>query len=125
MRPPSPPSSFLFVLSIGISGCTAGGGTPTNEAPEEAELAVHTGTLQHWTHKTTLALDTRNPALADFYLHELGEIIEAIQEEVLTYEGHPVTELTDRLLVPRMEALDEALCERAWPTVDERVNGLA
>jgi len=118
--------SVLLLLVIGLGWCTAEGeGAAPEKAPSDAELAVHMADLQRWTHKTTLALDARNPALADFYLHELEETLETIQEEAPTYEGHPVGELTDQLLVPRVEALDQALDERAWSSVDERVNALA
>jgi len=119
------PLILLLLLVLGISACTADGEEAADEAPEEAELAVHMANLQRWTHKTTLALDARNPALADFYLHEMEETVETVQEKAPTYEGYRVADLTDQLLVPRVEALDEALDEQAWPTVDERVNELA
>lgn len=82
-------------------------------------------TLQHWSHKTALALEARNAALADFYLHEMEETIETLQEEAPTYEGHAVGDLTEKMLVPSVEALDGALDDRAWPTVDKRVQALA
>lgn len=125
MRHLSRSLSLLLLLLIGISACTSEEEATANEAPEEAELALHMAHLQRWTHKTTLALDARNPALADFYLHEVEETVETIQEEASTYEGHRVADLTDQLLVPRVEALHKALDERAWPTVDKRVKALA
>lgn len=97
----------------------------TEEEHEEAELALHMTRLQRWTHKTTLALQARNPDLADFYLHEMEESIETIQTEAPTYEGYAVSELTEKMLVPRVKALDEALDDRNWEAVDARVGELA
>lgn len=115
---------LLFFLAVGSNGCTSDQGRAA-EAEEEAELAIHMANLQRWSHKTVLALDARNPALSDFYLHEVEETIETIQVEAPSYEGHPVAKLTEQLLVPRVEALDRALDERTWSVMDARVRELA
>lgn len=117
---------FLSVLVIGGMACT----TERDEsdpgpATDEPELAQYMRTLQHWSHKTALALEARNAELANFYLHEMEETLETLQTEAPTYEGHPVGDLTKKMLVPSVEALDGALDDRAWPTVDERVQELA
>lgn len=115
----------LFLIS-GSLGCASQETEGTaEESPEEVELASQMADLQRWTHKTVLALDARNAELADFYLHEVEETVERIQEDVPTYEGHPVAELSQQILVPNVDALDKALDERAWPTVDARVQELA
>jgi hypothetical protein len=117
--------SVLLLLILGSSACTATGGAESTGEGEEVELASRMGDLQRWAHKATLALDARNPTLADFYLHELEETVEGIREEVPTYEGHPVADLTDQILKPRLEALEASLDERAWATVDRRVKELS
>lgn len=123
---PSYSWSVLLLLVLGLSACTAEGGKEAApDSAEETELAVHMADLQRWSHKTALALQARNPALADFYLHELEETVETIQEEAPTYEGHPIADLTDQLLVPRVEELGRALDERSWSLVDKRVNQMA
>ncbi len=96
-----------------------------HDEAHEAELALHMTRLQRWTHKTALALDARNPALADFYLHEMEESIETIQAEAPTYEGHAIADLTESMLVPSVEALDAALDDRDWDAVDDRIGALA
>lgn len=98
----------------------------TAESPDEdPELALYMARLQRWTHKTTLALQARNPTLADFYLHEMEESIETIQTEVPTYEGYAVADRTEEILVPTVEALNGALDERDWEVVDNRLSSLA
>lgn len=119
------------LLLIGtVVACSASDGNETGdespeEAAEEAELALHMARLQRWTHKTTLALQARNPELAEFYLHETEESIETIQSEAPTYEGHAISTLTDEMLVPSVEALDGALDDREWAAVDARLDDLA
>lgn len=116
---------FTVLLLAGGLACTSGEHAPEEAASEEPELARYMMDLQRWSHKATLAMEARNKPLADFYLHEMEEAIESMQEEAPTYEGHQVADLTERMLVPSVEALDEALDDRAWPTVDKRVQSLA
>lgn len=118
----------LLAMFLGVGGLACTGDPSESEAghaADEPELARYMMTLQHWSHKTTLALEARNADLADFYLHEMEETVETLQAEAPTYEGQAVGDLTEEMLVPSMEALDGALDDRAWPTVDKRVQELA
>ena len=122
---------IALVFVVGTGGCVSSEGDTSEQASkaaeeaEHAELALHMSRLQRWTHKTALALQARNPALADFYLHEMEESIETIQTEAPTYEGHPIADLTEEMLVPSVEALDGALDDRDWDAVGERLQNLA
>lgn len=125
-RTPLPWALLAIFLAAGGLACTADTGESVAEhASGEPELARYMMDLQHWSHKATLAVDARNAELTDFYLHELEETIEALQEEAPTYDGQPVGDLTGKMLVPSVEALDRALDEEAWPTVDERLQDMA
>lgn len=121
---------LTLLVFTGTVACTSPRGETTtgeqqHEEAEHAELALHMAQLQRWTHKTTLALQARNPELAEFYLHEMEESIETIQTEAPTYEGHAISDLTEEMLVPSVEALDGALDERDWTAVDARLDDLA
>ncbi|MFB6097605.1 MAG: hypothetical protein ABEK84_00525, partial [Salinibacter sp.] len=117
---------LVLVALVGeLVACTAEGKRTGAKEEEEAELASHMSTLQRWTHKATLALQARNGKLADFYLHEMKETVETVREEVPTYEGHPVADLTKQILDPSLKALDSAVDQRAWKMIDKRVDGLA
>lgn len=125
---PLPWALLVLFVAAGLVACSAdegaaAGGQASIEH-EDAELALKMAHLQRWTHKTTLALEQQNRELADFYLHEMEETIVAIQEDVPTYEGHPIADLTEQMLVPTVEAVEEALDEEAWARVDARVEEL-
>ena len=123
------PGALLIVAVVFVAvACGTGQGQPDEahaEAEGEAELALHMSRLQRWTHKTALALQARNPELADFYLHEMEESIETIKTEAPTYEGYAIAEQTEQILDPSVEALDGALDDRNWSAVDARLNELA
>lgn len=124
MRRHALPCSLLVVLLVfGGTACTAEDdhAEADVEEGEKAELALHMSRLQRWTHKTALALQARNPELADFYLHEMEESVETIQTEAQTYEGYAVGDLTEEMLVPSVEALDGALDDRDWAAVGDRL----
>lgn len=121
-----------LLWGVGLGGCADGEAGADASAEdgahaeaEHAELALHMARLQRWTHKSALALRARNPELADFYLHEMEEAIETIQTEAPTYEGHQIAKLTEEMLVPSVEAVDEELDARNWEAVDRRVQNVA
>jgi hypothetical protein len=87
----------------------------------EPELAGYMSDLQHHTHKLTLSIEAENAALAEFYLHELGEVAEQIEQLVPEHDGIPVSDLAARLLDPRLVALRGALARGRW---DEAKSGL-
>jgi len=95
-----------------------------DEGEEHAELAVSMSWMQRWTHKAALAV-TENKELSDFYLHELEETVETIQEETPTYEGYEVGTLTEQILVPSLDSLDAAVDAGDWPAAQERLAGVA
>jgi hypothetical protein len=85
------------------------------------ELAGYMGDLQHHTHKLTLSIAAGNAELAEFYLHEVGESAEQIERLFPQHDGVPVAELAEKLLEPRLAALDRALERRRW---DDAQRGL-
>jgi len=123
------PGALLIVAVVFVAvACGTGQGQPDEahaEAEGEAELALHMSRLQRWTHKTALALQARNPELADFYLHEMEESIETIKTEAPTYEGYAIAKQTEQILDPSVEALDGVLDDSNWSAVDARLNELA
>jgi len=79
-----------------------------------AGLAVMMERMQTYTHKLQLSLAANNPRLADHYLHELEEVAEYVIEELPHYRDHPVGELTRAMLLPAIEALEDAVDEADW-----------
>lgn len=95
----------------------------TDEA-EEPELAEYMGSMQQYSHKLMLSVEARNAAAAGFYLHELEELSETIENEVPTYEGHPIGSLIGSMMEPQLTELDEALDQGQWERVDTRIQHL-
>ena len=87
----------------------------------EPELASYMSDLQHHTHKLNLSIAAENPALADFYLHEVGEIAAQIEVLFPEHDGVPVARLAHELLDPRLASLRVALASPHW---DEARGGL-
>ena len=86
----------------------------------DVELAEMMGKMQYFTHKATLSIQEKNQPLADFYLHELEEMIEAV-EEVKSYDGHPIGQLTKSMLVPSFEALEKQVKAGKMKVADEAI----
>lgn len=72
-------------------------------------LAMRMVWMQTWLHKLDLSVQAGNAELAEHYLHELEEQAEEIVEDIETYEGVAVGQLVGELLVPALEAADQAL----------------
>jgi len=127
MRSIVPGALLAVIVVFVVVACGSGQGTSeeAHAEGEEAELALYMAQLQRWTHKATLALQARNPTLADFYLHEMEESIETIKMEAPTYEGYAIAEQTEQRLDPSVEALGQALDSRDWTAVDARLATLA
>jgi hypothetical protein len=82
--------------------------------PVEPELADSMAHLQHHTHKLMLSIEAENGPLAEFYLHEVGEVTEQIERLFPEHDGLPVARLAHDLLEPRLEALRDALAAPRW-----------
>ncbi len=89
--------------------------------PGLAELMAH---MQRHTHKVQLSLEARNEKLVGFYLHEIEEIAETIEDEIPTYDDQPVGELIGEMLMPAVEALEESVEAGNWGAADAAFTGL-
>jgi len=97
----------LLLLSLLISSWSF-----SSQAGDVALIESMKG-LQYFTHKTTLAVNAKNPQLARFYAHELEEILEEL-ESVSSYHGQPIAKLVKTLLLPSFEALETTLKQQQW-----------
>ena len=84
---------------------------PAAPAPE---LAYYMADLQHFTHKLDLSVLAENPELAEFYLHEVGEVAEQVEAAFPEHDGAPVAELVRSLLRPRIHALEAPIGDARW-----------
>lgn len=77
-------------------------------------------TMQAVVHKISYAINNENKALLDFYIHELEEATEEIIEADLVYHDQPVGQLTETMLEPTIEELENAVESGDWDRVLER-----
>jgi hypothetical protein len=87
-------------------------------------LAVLMERMQTYTHKLQLSIEARNAPLADFYLHELEETSEFVVENIAHYGDHPVGPLVKEMLLPMIEALEDAVEAGEWEAGDARFTDL-
>jgi hypothetical protein len=102
--------AVALLLAAGFAWVRASDAPPA----VEPELASYMGDLQHHTHKLTLSIEAENSALAEFYLHEVGEIAAQIEALFPEHDGVPVARLAHELLDPRLAALGAALSGSRW-----------
>lgn len=87
-------------------------------------LAERMAHLQRHAHKLQLSVEARNARLAGFYVHEIEEIAGAIAAEIPTYDDQPVGRLTGEILMPAVEALEDAARAGDWEAADAALTGL-
>lgn len=94
-----------------------------SEGEGDVELVDNMSQLQYFSHKAALSIDAENRQLADFYVHELEEMLEQT-ESIESYDGHPIGELAGAMLRPAVEDLEEALDEGEWPAVNSAYDSM-
>ena len=75
---------------------------------EEVHLVDKMSALQYFMHKAGLSIRGGELELADFYLHEIEEVLEEVAE-IESYDGQPVGQLSTAMLGPSFHELEEAV----------------
>ena len=87
----------------------------------ERELAVHMARLSYHTHKLDLSVASQNQPAAAFYLHELNEVVEAIEAAFPDYEGHPVANLMNDDLGAKLALLETSIDGANWDAANRNM----
>lgn len=89
-------------------------------ADEENEynLIEYMASFQYFGHKTYFSIQHKNKPLAEFYLHELEEVLEKV-EEVDDFKGYKVGDMSKNLLEPAFKAVDQAVDDGKWELASE------
>lgn len=90
-----------------------------DDGHEHPELAEPMSQMQYYAQKLGYSIEAENAELADFYLHEMEELAEEVQEDVPEYEGFQIADLTKAMLVPMLEAQERALDGGDWQETGE------
>jgi hypothetical protein len=92
--------------------------------PEDFELGAAMGDMQRFAEKLHFAGQAGNWALADFYLHEINEITEAIIKAKVVDEGVAVGESMKAMFPPSIASVREAIQSRDAVQFASRYEGL-
>ena len=113
------PLRFLRLLGAPLLGVAL---VLAAAAPVRADigLAALMHNLQTHAHKLQLSVAARNGELAYFYLHEIEETAETIISDIGDYDGYPIASLTQEMLLPSVEALEDSVKAGEWATADAR-----
>jgi len=87
-------------------------------------LAVQMKDMQYWSHKLALSVGAENAELADFYHHELEEAVEDLIDSIETYDGFAIAQLTEVMLVPTLDAVEDAIDEGDWTEARSAVSAM-
>jgi hypothetical protein len=98
-------------------------GPVTAVTADEGEFIGYMTRMQYFTHKLALSIDAGNQDLQGFYAHEVEEQIEgALEIEAL--DDVPVAKLMGEFLVPKVEALEDAIKSGDAATVETGFDAL-
>ncbi len=87
---------------------------------QQPDLYSVMNNMQQQTHKLYYAIEAENAELTDFYLHELEEAAEELIDANLYYHDQPVGMLTETMLEPVIEDLEETLDAGHWEQLREK-----
>ena len=87
---------------------------------EEPDLYTVMSNMQNQAHKLYFAIESENSELTDFYLHELEEAAEELIEANLVYADQPVGMLTQSMLLPVIEEMEDLLDDGYWDRLREK-----
>lgn len=95
----------VFVSIAALIGVLS---VPVRASDDGADLVNLMAKFQRFMHKAGNALHADNLQLADFYLHEVEEVLEEV-EEIRAYDNHPIGEMAQRIFEPALEQLEDAV----------------
>ena len=87
---------------------------------KEPSLYTTMNNMQNQTHKLYYAIESENPELTDFYLHELEEAAEDLIEADLFYHDQPVGRLTESMLEPVIDEMEDHLDNLQWERLRDK-----
>ena len=105
--------SFHFV-NLALTLVCFVGCSSEHDREEKVELAPFMSRLQLFSQKLGYSLKAENVELARFYLHELHEIVEEIEEKVPEHDGFAIAELVKATVDPSLKRLGQTLRKGTW-----------
>ena len=120
-------SVFLLASSLVLFGCVqqpvedSEAGAHAEDAEELAYLMAY---AQRYTEKLYFAGMADNAPLAQFYVHELEETFEAVEDGGYIENDWQLAELVEDLALPALTGVEQAVAAQALGPDPERARGL-
>jgi hypothetical protein len=118
---------LFFSLLFLVSGSTVLADDDTNgehaSMAGDVPLVQLMGRMQTYAHKLGLSIHAGNGPLAEFYAHEVEEVIEAV-DRIDEYDGVRVSHLLQKTLKPAFEGLEAAIDSGDEADVDTRYEAM-
>ena len=95
----------VFAVAVAVLGALS---VPIRASDEGPDLVGMMTKFQRFMHKAGVALHAGNFRLADFYLHEVEEVLEEV-EAVESYDDHPIGEMAEGVFAPVFHELEDAV----------------
>ena len=108
-------AAVLLALAF-VAACGGSAGPSTPQA--STDLAPWMADVQRTHDKLGRAIRARNPRLARYYGGELDQRLSEVRDAFPKHETWPVGALIDKLALPALPPLDEAIQLRDWDRVD-------
>ncbi len=98
--------------------------TSAAEHEETPELASYMGSLQRHTLKCGLAIQSGNKELVEFYLHEIEETLEEIEERIPEHDGIVIAKRSQNFMTPKLKQFDRSVDSGDWKRIKSDYKGL-
>lgn len=132
MKPSTITLSILSIVALFFiaQSCTPAADTQSQTVVESTNDETHMGSnapglaiqmkyIQHWTHKLGLSVEAQNAELVEFYHHELEEGTEELIASIKEYDGYPIAELAESMLLPELKAFESAEESGDWNQITQ------
>lgn len=77
------------------------------------------GEMERFAAKLGYSIDGQNQQLAQFYLHEVHEALEELGE-IEQHDGVPIASLSDAIMTPALDPLEQSLSAADWEQAAQR-----
>lgn len=111
-------AGLIFAAAAYWGGPDAHGRGSAYEEGEGPELAPYMGDMQRLSQKLGYSIQARNGPLAAFYIDEIEEGLEQIEDRFPVWEDYPLPKLVRIIAEPAVGRLRDEIAARHWEEVD-------
>ncbi len=98
--------TYLF---IGVLALLGGCGFQNKDGIPEHDVLKTMEQFQRFSQKVWFAGEAENWDLAEFYAHELEELVDELATSDVTYEGYNLSDMSNKILAPSIATLENSI----------------